>query len=260
MDPGKALERAGVLHDGVDGPGKTGRGQAKGHLERDAGGQVTLDGLVVRSDTIAGPGEAIAAGTEVITDAVPSVDGVVQDLADGVRLLTIIKDARAATEYAYDFPGAVLTAQQDGSVLVDGEGDNDYQVAPAWAVDDAGVAVRTRYEIAGNTLVQVVEHIGATYPVVADPSISFGWGIYVTYSAAEVRRALAYWWTPYFGNIVCGAIPNNYVKTACGTAISTMSMSLVTTYRYAAERNWRVQHRYGRWGMMPVWLGAKAIP
>ncbi|WP_315636676.1 MULTISPECIES: hypothetical protein [Microbacterium] len=48
---------------------------------------------------------------------------------------------------------------------------------PAWAKDAAGNDVPTHYELAGNTLTQVVEHEELTegqYPVVADPAYRRG--------------------------------------------------------------------------------------
>lgn len=42
-------------------------------------------------------------------------------------------------------------------------------VAPAWALDANGESVPTQYRIEGTTLVQVIDHHGATYPVVGDP-------------------------------------------------------------------------------------------
>jgi hypothetical protein len=48
--------------------------------------------------------------------------------------------------------------------------------------------VPTRYEVRGGRLVQHVDHAGADYPVVADPTVSFGWYIYIRYPKAEVQN------------------------------------------------------------------------
>ncbi len=42
-------------------------------------------------------------------------------------------------------------------------------VAPAWAVDVNGESVPTGYQIEGTTLVRVIDHHGAAYPVVGVP-------------------------------------------------------------------------------------------
>ena len=66
--------------------------------------------------------------------------------------------------------GAVLLPLTDGgAVIVDSEGVVVAVVAPAWAVDANGQAVPTHYRIDGTTLVQVIDHHGAAYPVVGDP-------------------------------------------------------------------------------------------
>lgn len=54
------------------------------------------------------------------------------------------------------------------------------RVAPAWAVDAAGNAVPSHYEIDGTTITQVVDFdAGTVFPVVADPSVQNG-ATYVT--------------------------------------------------------------------------------
>ena len=50
------------------------------------------------------------------------------------------------------------------------------------AVDADGEAVRTAYKLSGSAIVQTIQHSGAAYPVVADPSFSYGLGIYVRWS------------------------------------------------------------------------------
>lgn len=41
---------------------------------------------------------------------------------------------------------------------------------PAWATDANGQPVATHSSVDGSTLIQVVDHQGAAYPVVADPN------------------------------------------------------------------------------------------
>lgn len=58
-------------------------------------------------------------------------------------------------------------------------------IAAPWAVDASGNAVPTSFEVAGNTVTQVVEHAGAVYPVTADPLFTFGRSIYVNITGAQ---------------------------------------------------------------------------
>ncbi|WP_147430036.1 hypothetical protein [Frondihabitans australicus] len=90
---------------------------------------------------------------------------------------SILYDSGAPTDYRYDVTldgrpahltlaagGAVAISNSDGIVV------DVFQ--PPWARDAHGVEVATRYRIDGGTLVQEVDHAGATYPVVADPRLA----------------------------------------------------------------------------------------
>lgn len=89
-------------------------------------------------------------------------------------LYAIIDSENAPTSFRFDVNvnGQPALLEKDGDrVLVrDSQGSLMNSIAPAWAVDAQGVAVPTRYEIDGSSLVQIVEHKGAAYPVVADPA------------------------------------------------------------------------------------------
>lgn len=102
--------------------------------------------------------------------------------------MVIIDDADAATRFPFsmDLPtGAVLALTGDGGARVRSrDGLVLSVIAPPWATDAVGVSVPTRYEIVGTTLVQVVQHEGATYPVVADP----WWGAQWKVSGSEASK------------------------------------------------------------------------
>ncbi|WP_186315334.1 DUF2599 domain-containing protein [Curtobacterium sp. BH-2-1-1] len=118
-----------------------------------------------------------------------SLNAVSYDNADGsstvsstredgsVVIGTTIESASAPSEYSYpinvDGAAADLTVEDDGSVTVsDDAGDVITHFLAPWALDAAGADVSTRYEVDGNVLTQVVDHKGASYPVVADPTSS----------------------------------------------------------------------------------------
>ena len=112
-------------------------------------------------------------------DVTTSSSIVVRATAGGVQELIAIERSDAPNEFAFPLAlptGAVLVAADDGSAaIVDSSGHEGAAIAAPWAKDAAGRAVPTSYRLDGSTLIQVVEHEGATYPVVADPS--FTWGI-----------------------------------------------------------------------------------
>lgn len=111
-----------------------------------------------------------------------------------VQILTTIADTTAPTEYAYDFgAGASFYVFDDGSVAVlrteAGETTPVGMIAAPWAVDVNGAAVPTHFEARGTSLVQVLDHVSSAteYPVVADPTISVGWGVYYHFNKAETK-------------------------------------------------------------------------
>lgn len=91
-----------------------------------------------------------------------------------LQILTVIDGVEAPTRYDYEISvpeGGSMALIEGGAVLItDATGSFVGGVKPAWAKDADGAPVSTQYEIAGNTLTQVVDHSAATaYPVVADP-------------------------------------------------------------------------------------------
>ena len=90
-----------------------------------------------------------------------------------VKIATVIESSAAPDRYAYDLElpaGSTLEKNDDGSVSVlNAGGQLTALVNVPWAEDADGASVPTRFEIDGTTLVQIVEHRGASHPVVADP-------------------------------------------------------------------------------------------
>jgi hypothetical protein len=148
-------------------------------------------------------------GTILYEDRSGTVDVAAQPGKDGsVRVNTVIHGPEAPTKFAYPLTlpdGVTPELAADGGVdmvrtLAVTDPDTGVEavetmsvsrVAPAWAVDAAGVAVPTHYEIHGQELVQVVEHrtSDVTYPVTADPWWSTAWKI-AKCAAAVVYVAL----------------------------------------------------------------------
>jgi hypothetical protein len=99
----------------------------------------------------------------------------------GVRSVVIIDDATAPTRYEFDLDlprGSTLSKDPDGGVeVVAPSGEPIAYVTPPWAVDARGDEVPTHYTVEGTTLVQVIDHANAAYPVMADPRVQAdcGW-------------------------------------------------------------------------------------
>ncbi|MER6571340.1 DUF2599 domain-containing protein [Streptomyces sp. NPDC001093] len=125
-----------------------------------------------------GSGDAAVASDGTITyqNAAPATDLAVQPLDQSVRLETVVRDGTAPTRYTYPVSlpaGATMAVQDDGSVLISGtDGTSLGAFAAPWAKDANGKDIPTRYEVQGDSLVQVIDHTTTAdiaYPVVADP-------------------------------------------------------------------------------------------
>lgn len=108
---------------------------------------------------------------------------------DGFASYIVILNEDAPTSYnfAFDMPsGYKLREDGNGGIeALNDDGDVVGVITAPWAVDADGEAVRTSYKLSGSAIVQTIQHSGAAYPVVADPSISFGWGVYMRWDLSE---------------------------------------------------------------------------
>lgn len=127
----------------------------------------------------------VADGKVAFADPKSSVQVVTERVdALSARTLVVLNDSSAPTDYRFDVQapaGSVLSPQADGGVnIVDAQGTVLGQVAAPWAKDAAGTDVKTSYRIDGDTLVQTVELTKETqFPVVADPKLTYGFGVYL---------------------------------------------------------------------------------
>lgn len=147
--------------------------------------------LTVTLPDLAGTDEARQAsdGTIVYTSD-DDASLAVQPLADGTtRFLSILENKDATERFEYRFEGADLRLQSDGSVLAFANGATVGAIAPAWAFDAAGTAVPTHYEVAGDALIQVVDHASGLYeyPITADP----WWGKQYKLSSKDANKLAA---------------------------------------------------------------------
>jgi hypothetical protein len=205
---------------------------------------------------------AVAAdGTVTYDDPTGKAALAVQALPDGVRVQTVIVGPGAPTEYAYPLTlpaGGTLQPSGDGGFLIlDAAGAPTAQILAPWAKDAAGNQVSTRYQQRGTTIVQIVDHRqpGITYPVVADPTVSLGWRIYVKYNKSETRSIAAFPLTDKFKYVafLCGGIPNPYAAAGCGLYVYDVLGSVANTFKTAAARNQCVEMGYLYNGFLVSW-------
>ncbi len=118
---------------------------------------------------------------------------------------------------------------------------------PPWAVDAAGRDVDTSYTVEGSKLIQMVRPgPGATYPIVADPTVTVGTGIYVYFFSArdQVDRGEPHHGQSHYVGILCGAIPNGPAAAACMAITGDTIKSIANTFKSAAKNKQRVELKF----------------
>lgn len=111
--------------------------------------------------------------------AYPGKDGsanAIQATEDGgVKMLTIIDNSGAPTDYTYGITvpegGRVELTGDGGALVVENDGSSILVITPPWATDAAGTSLETYFTTDGVSLTQHVLHNveGVVYPVTADP-------------------------------------------------------------------------------------------
>ena len=153
---------------------------------------VSLPGNLTASDAV-----QVGDTTVVYENSAPDVSIAAQSTDSGdLRILIAIDGPTAPTSYAFPIAlpeGGGVEPQSDGSIeFVGADGITFAFVKPAWAKDANGSSVATSFEVIGNTIVQHVQHVGAAYPVVADPAFQGDCG-YITCTVrldrAQTRNA-----------------------------------------------------------------------
>lgn len=246
--PARADADAALVHEGDAARVIVPRNPADGVSFSGSAGALKVGLPVTRS---AGAAVGTSAGTVVYPDASSTADVAVQSIADGARILVTLDDASAPREYRFPLtlpPGAKITPKGDASGELEITTDQDGttvvigNVAAPWAKDAAGAAVKTRYRLDGTTIVQVLEPAAdAAYPIVADPSVSAGWVIYVRYKKNEVRDKLDYVSNQsMFAAFLCAPVAR---LTALGAALCAGGLG--TSYSGLASE-WRSAYHEGK--------------
>ncbi len=185
-------------------------------LSSDASDGISIDSPTA-GDLEIGLPFADTAGDAQVVDGVMVYDNgngssttpLVQD--DGsVQILTMLADADAPTSYEYPFdlaPGASLAMTGQGGVdIVEADGIVSGSIAAPWAIDANGQAVPTHYLVVGDTLTQVIDFDSSTsFPVVADPTFSSGWGLYLHFNVSETGTLATGGWGATFLSGTCAA-------------------------------------------------------
>ncbi|NTW40360.1 MAG: hypothetical protein HGA44_10815 [Cellulomonadaceae bacterium] len=171
-------------------------GEHEAVLPANGDGVITLDGVGIGLPGADNAGEVAVNGSVIYEGRGDVADLAVQDLGDSVRVQSVFTESDAAS-FEYPIEGATPVILADGGVdlVVDDPSDPRLTNIVAtfdapWAVDAAGSALETHYEVSAGVVTQVVETtVDTVYPVVADPRISGGVGVYVSMNRTEIRAA-----------------------------------------------------------------------
>lgn len=186
-------------------------------------------------------------GRAVYTNSNKQSSSVVQAVGDSTQILTVIEGSSAPSAYTFGFdlkPGTELIEGTDGAILI-AQGDLIVgEIAAPWAVDANGRQVPTSYEIVGSSITQKVNHTGAAYPVVADPSVSFGVFVYVKFNRSETSSIAG---IADYGSLVsaaCGLIPVPGASVACAVIVGAAAIQLGNNFKNAAASGRCVEMRF----------------
>jgi len=188
-------------------------------------------------------------GHDISIEAEPATGTVVRETPDGVRLATVLPEGQSQAAYKLTLPaGSRVADRGDGGLVISDETGQGYaSIERPWALDAVGKRLPTTYTVAeGQRVVQEVDTTGAVFPVVADPSISFGWFIYVKYSKEEVQ----WYWEPGMSKVkyaaaLCAALTEMPVAAAaCAFYVYDTEASLNDTFVTAKDNHQCVELKF----------------
>ena len=213
-------------------------------------------------------------GTVVYADAAPDTAVAAQATSDGgVRALVVIDGPAAPAEYRFPLTlpdGSTLTTTPEGGVLaLSPAGIPELSVGAPWAKDANGHDVNTYYRIEATTIVQVVDHQGASYPVVADPFVTdCSWtyatcSIYVNRGTVHNMAAILARYPNSANTYLAGATAaaaclavSGPAAVLCGLAAGFYMGFLEDQINYADRVNKCIRFRF----LNPMWTWTISVP
>lgn len=205
-------------------------------------------------------GVATTNGTIVYRGSQSTTSTAVQIGDQNLRILAVAQNAAQLRGLDYSVSGAQPVLQPDGSVQLVARSPQGAEaivgvVAAPWAKDADGRNLQTEYLVEGNRLRQVVHTTASTtYPVVADPSVSFGWNVYVKFNRSETQYIATSPVSPKvkYASILCGLVPVPLVAAGCAVVGYDVASSIVNTFVSANNVGRCVQITYPyTWAGMP---------
>lgn len=110
------------------------------------------------------------------------------------------------------------------------------EISPPWAVDTDGKYMPTEFEISGNVLKQNVSFNGASLPVIADPRITFGRGVYLNLNGVEMN-AIRNVYGICMLNLRMHPLVATIIKAACNVGGSALAVAMIPVVVSGGERH-----------------------
>lgn len=98
-------------------------------------------------------------------------------------MIAVLEEGQSTATFGLPSEGAVLP---DGAVLLT-SGHHVARIDSPWAKDANGRSLETWYTVHGRSLTQHVDTHGASFPIAADPRLTYGWGVYLNVTGAEAK-------------------------------------------------------------------------
>ena len=210
---------------------------------------VALDGINVDVTLGVSENAAISAAGQYALAEGESVTYAVSFPEEGATRLSAMLSDPLGEDPQWTFNGDTqLLLLDDGSVSVSNDNGFVGGIEAPWAIDAAGQALPTHYEISGSTLSQVVDTTGAVFPVVADPTVQFfGPYIQVHLNKAESRAAIG-------GYAACaGVLSKSPVPFAKLLQVSCTTVAAIGASQLVGNRCISIHYVVGVGGPAGVW-------
>ncbi|MEN9911972.1 MAG: hypothetical protein RI956_416 [Pseudomonadota bacterium] len=177
-------------------------------------------------------------GSVIYIDRQGITDMVVQSFEDSARVLTVLNNINSPVEYIYtvNIPvgGQILKMPNGAIVIFDKSTNLVGGFAPPWAVDAEGKKIPTHYEIRGNTVVQIINHINAAikYPVVADPWFGSNlidratWAPVDSNNGFIILNVYPTYWARYLGIVAYSGVISHPIIGGAAGVIATKKIGI----------------------------------
>ena len=191
----------------------------------------------------------------MVTDPTASAVATVTPQSGGYQVAEQLSGPSAPTSYSYKlnlptgykpmiesngFGGSIIALSNAAKGVALDKTNTIGFINPAWAVDANGNSVPTSYMVSGKTVIQTVDTSAVTaWPVVADPSVSFGWVIYVHWSHKEVQNILIQAFFAGIGTaaaLACDFISVGLLIPVCTFLFAASTYAVISQFNTAYNR------------------------